>query len=180
VQASLAKSRSGLDEALSIIGGMMDPAAFLFETLAFITAEAALFAAVGFLILDLGDLAVDLIWLGLACTGRLRGPLRTYRSVGDLPPPRTPGSIAVFVPAWDEAMVIGPMLGNAVSAFGEADYRLYVGCYYNDPATIAAAREMANDRIRVVVGSVPGPTSKADCLNRLWVQMLRDEQAGIM
>ena len=60
----------------------------------------------------------------------------------------------MFVPAWDEAMVIGPMLGNAVSAFGDADYRLYVGCYYNDPATIAAARTVAGAQIRIVVGSV--------------------------
>ena len=54
----------------------MDPTALLFEAIAFITAEASLFAAVGFLILGLGDLAVDLIWLGLACTGRLAGPAR--------------------------------------------------------------------------------------------------------
>lgn len=154
----------------------MDPAGLLFETIAFITAEASLFAAVGFLILGFGDLAVDLIWFGLACTGRLAGPLRGCRSVADLPPARATGSIAIFVPAWDEAMVIGRMLGNAVKAFGEADYRLYVGCYYNDPATIVAARAVASAQIRVVVGSAPGPTSKADCLNRLWTQMVRDEQ----
>ncbi len=29
----------------------------------------------------------------------------------------------------------------------------------------------------IIPGSVPGPTSKADCLNRLWAEMLRDEQA---
>ena len=56
----------------------------------------------------------------------------------------------------------------------------YVGCYYNDPATIAAAQDVAGEQIRIVVGNVPGPTSKADCLNRLWTQMLCDEQDGIM
>ncbi len=153
----------------------MDPGALLFETIAFIMAEASLAAAAGFLVLGLSDLAIDLIWLALACTGRLAGPLRSYRSAVDLPPPLNPGMIAVFVPAWDEAAVIGPMLGNSVKAFGEADYRIYVGCYYNDPATIAAARAVSSPHVRIVVGGAPGPTSKADCLNRLWAEMLSDE-----
>ena len=95
----------------------------------FVMHEAALFAAFGFLLLGLGDLGVDLIWLGL----RLR-----RKATPPLPRPEAPGRLAVFVPAWDEATVIGRMLAHAQAAFGEADYRLYVGCYPNDPATIAA------------------------------------------
>jgi adsorption protein B len=67
------------------------------------------------------------------------------------------------------------MLAHAQAAFGEADYRLYVGCYPNDPATIAAVRAAAGPRVRLVIGPAPGPTSKADCLNRIWEQMLADE-----
>ena len=32
-------------------------------------------------------------------------------------------------------------------------------------------------RVRLVVGPAPGPTSKADCLNRLWERMVEDEAA---
>jgi bacteriophage N4 adsorption protein B len=141
----------------------------------FVMHEAALFAAVGFLFLGVSDLAVDLIWIGL----RLRQAWRHLRygqgSVASLPPPERPGRLAIFIPAWDEAAVIGRMLEHTLSAFGESGFRLYVGCYPNDPATIAAVRAVGDPRVRLVVGPVPGSTSKADCLNRLWEAMKADE-----
>jgi adsorption protein B len=129
--------------------------------------EAALFAACGFLLLGLSDLAVDLLWIGLLVAGRLRPAA--------LPVAQRPGRLAVFVPAWDEAAVIGDMLAHAQATFGAADHLLYVGCYPNDPATIAAVRAAAGPYLRLVVGPAPGPTSKADCLNRLWERMVEDE-----
>jgi adsorption protein B len=131
--------------------------------------ETALFAACGFLLLGLGDLLVDLIWLGLR--------LFRHRPAPAPPIAAQPGRLAIFVPAWDEAAVIGRMLTHAQTAFRDADYRLYVGCYPNDPATIAAVRAVAGPRLRLVVGPAPGPTSKADCLNRIWEAMLEDEIA---
>jgi adsorption protein B len=139
----------------------------------FIMREAAMFAATGFLLLGLSDLAVDLGWIGL----RLRGLARRGVSIDDLPPARHPGLLAVFVPAWDEAAVIGPMLSGAVAAWGEGDWRVYVGTYPNDPATRAAAGAVADPRIRIVAGGQPGPTTKADCLNSLWRALLADEAA---
>ena len=138
--------------------------------LAFVMRELAMFAAAGFLCLGAGDLVVDTIWLGQALRRRERQPafaadLRAARS----------GRLAVFVPAWDEATVIGAMLTHAQSAFGASDYLLYVGCYPNDPTTIAAVRAAAGPRVRLVIGPAPGPTSKADCLNRLWERMAEDE-----
>lgn len=135
----------------------------------FVMHEAALFAAFGFLLLGLSDLAVDLIWIGLKLMRRKPPP--------DLPAAARPGRLAIFVPAWDEATVIGSMLAHSQTTFGEADYRLYVGCYPNDPATIDVVRAAAGGRICLVVGPAPGPTSKADCLNRLWEHMLEDEAA---
>jgi bacteriophage N4 adsorption protein B len=137
----------------------------------FVMREAALFAACGFLLLGVSDLAVDLIWIGLRLAAR-SGP-----AARDFPSPRRPGRLAVFTPAWEEAAVIGPMLEHARAAFAGADHVHYVGCYPNDPATIAAVRAAAGDRIRLVVGPAPGPTSKADCLNRIWERMLEDEAA---
>ncbi|RYY22005.1 MAG: hypothetical protein EOP62_23800, partial [Sphingomonadales bacterium] len=94
----------------------------------------------------------------------------------DAPPP---GRIAVFIPAWDESAVIGRMLRAALTRFDHQDYILYVGTYPNDPATISAVAEVAatDARVRLVVGSQPGPSTKAGCLNTLWRAMLRDEAA---
>jgi adsorption protein B len=136
----------------------------------FVMREAALFAACGFLLLGLSDLAVDLLWIGSRLAARRAAPAA-------LPAAGRPGRLAVFVPAWDEAAVIGDMLTHAQTAFGAADHLLYVGCYPNDPATIAAVRAVAGPRLRLVVGPAPGPTSKADCLNRLWERMVEDEAA---
>jgi len=134
----------------------------------FVMHEAALFAAFGFLLLGLSDLVVDLIWIGL----------RLLRRRPEAPPSAArPGRLAIFVPAWDEAAVIGRMLTHMQARFGDGDYRLYVGCYPNDPATIAAVRGAAGPKLRLVIGPAPGPTSKADCLNRLWERMLEDEAA---
>jgi adsorption protein B len=154
----------------------MDWIATFFALCELIMREAALFAAVGFLFLGAGDLAVDLIWLGLASRRMLSGGQRDV-SAATLAAPERTGRLALFIPAWDEAEVIGAMLGHALSAFGEADYVLYVGCYPNDPATVAAVRRVRSAKIRLVVGPAPGPTSKADCLNRLWERMIEDEAA---
>ncbi|HEX8448231.1 MAG TPA: glycosyltransferase, partial [Allosphingosinicella sp.] len=152
----------------------MDFAGPLFGTMDLIMRESALFAASGFLILGLGDLAVDLLWIA----HRVRRLGRPPPALADLQPPARPGRLAVFLPAWDESAVIGDMLRAAVSAWAEGDWRLYVGTYPNDPATIAeaAAVASADRRVRVVTGGEPGPTTKADCLNRLWAALLADER----
>lgn len=139
--------------------------------------EVALFSASGFFLWGLSDLAVDLVWIVVVAKRRINLGSLPGRCAKSLAAPATPGPIAVFVPAWDEAAVIGEMLRHARAAFGEGDYRIYVGCYPNDPATVAAARALEDGRIRVVIGPSPGPTSKADCLNRLWERMRGDEAA---
>lgn len=140
--------------------------------------ETALFAACGFLLLGVSDLAVDLIWIGRTLWRRCTVYRRFRRSCAEtLPPPDRPGSLAIFVPAWDEGAVLAEMLRHSVATFDHTDYRIYVGCYLNDPASIAAVRSVADPRVRLVVGATPGPTTKADCLNRLWEAMLGDETA---
>jgi len=147
----------------------------LIDAGALVVRELMLFASVGFLVLGAGDLLVDLIWMGLQLRRRV---LRVPRAcVGTLPPPAVPGFLAVFVPAWEEAAVIGSMLRHATAAWGEADYRIYVGCYPNDPATAQAVRALGDRRVRTAVGTYTGPTSKAGCLNLLWEALFADEQA---
>ncbi len=139
--------------------------------------ELTIFAAVGFLIGGFGDLVIDLLWLGRTFWRRVT-VYRTHprMAVSTLPPPDAPGRIAIFLPAWDESAVIGPMLRHALRALGDGDWRLYIGVYPNDPATIAAVDAIGSARIRMVIGAQPGPTTKADCLNGLWRALLADEQ----
>lgn len=152
--------------------------ALLAQMTALAAREAMLFAAVGFFIGGIDDLAVDLVflvqrgWRGL----RGRGRIVTMRDLGRTDPS---GRIVIFVAAWDESAVIGAMLRSALSRIDYPDYCLYVGAYPNDPATIAAIAEFAavDHRVRLVIGDDPGPTTKAACLNTLWQALLRDEQS---
>jgi bacteriophage N4 adsorption protein B len=143
------------------------------ETLAVVVRELALFAAAGFLV---G--VVDLIWLMRSARRALVVHRRHPRAtVASLPLPGQAGRLVVFLPAWSEEAVIGHMLRKALDRFRHPDWRLYVGCYPNDPATVAAVEAAAggNPHVRLVVGDRPGPTSKADCLNTLWRALCADE-----
>jgi len=141
------------------------------------THEIALFAAAGFLVLGIGDIAVDAIWIKNCLVRKLlkrqeEEPSGAAPSAGKLT-----GALAIFVPAWDESAVIGKMLRNSLSALQHADFRIYVGCYPNDRASIAEVEWVGDPRVRLVVGSEPGPTTKAACLGTLWEAMLADERA---
>jgi adsorption protein B len=153
----------------------MSPFALLLTEL---TAELALFAAAGFLLFAIDDLIVDLIyffrigWRALAIYSRFP------RSFADtLPSPMRPGWLAVLIPAWDEAAVIAPMLRATLARFDHDDYRLFVGHYRNDPATQAAIDSVRDPRIVAVEVDVDGPTTKADCLNRLYASLVAYEAA---
>ena len=135
--------------------------------------ELLLFAAVFFVIGALDELAIDLAWLRLKLTGRTR-PLAFAA------PPETPlaGIAAVLVPAWREADVVAAMLRHCRASWPQRELRVYAGCYRNDSATLAALVEGAahDPRIRIVVHPGHGPTTKADCLNRLYAALAADER----
>lgn len=135
--------------------------------------ETTLFAAVGLLIGGVDDFLVDLVFL----IGRWRRGGRPRLTLATLPPPLRSGRIVVFVAAWDEVAVIGNMRSTAVQRFDHPDYRIYVGLYPNDRGTIRAASAVAerDPRIRLVIGTRDGPTTKADCLNTLWHALQRDD-----
>ena len=137
--------------------------------------ETMLFAAIGFVLGGIDDLAMDCAW---AWTRFMRKS--GARAMLDDFTITAPRPIAVFVAAWDEATVIGAMLRASLARFDYPDYRLYVGTYPNDRATIAAVADVAvdDDRVRLVIGEVDGPTTKADCLNTLWRALLCAEAQG--
>ncbi len=130
--------------------------------------EVALFGAAIILAGGIDDLLVDLTWWRV----RREEPLRTDT------PSAPPLPLAVFVPAWDEQRVIGAMLAATLARYDHPDYRLYVGCYPNDPGTSTAVRAIASGdaRVRVVMAPHDGPTTKADCLNHMWRALCRDDE----
>ena len=128
--------------------------------------ESALFAATGFLIGGIDDLAADVLYLIAA----RRGVVPAFASVSC--------RFAMLVPAWDEAAVIAPMLTAALERIGDYDVRIYVGVYPNDHATITAVQRVADPRVRLAVGAVPGPTTKGANLNQMWDALRGDEADG--
>ncbi|WP_435418415.1 glycosyl transferase family protein [Parerythrobacter aurantius] len=140
--------------------------------------ELLLFASLFFLIGAIDELAIDLLWLRLKRSGRIvTASLQPAGNATDRPRPLS-GPAAVFLPAWQEDAVIGTTVRHMLEAWPQGDWTLYCGCYPNDPLTIASASgsSSGDPRVRVVVHSVPGPTTKADCLNRLYRALEEDER----
>ena len=149
--------------------------------------ELLLFAAVFFLLSALDELFIDIAYLRLRFTGRLGGrvPARitgiawSHAAIDGAIVPRLRGPVAVFIPAWAEDRVIAATIRHTLAAWPQADLAIYIGTYSNDPSTIEQVRQAANEagqRVRLVVHDVPGPTCKADCLNRIHAAMCADEQ----
>ena len=127
-----------------------------------------------FLILSgLDDLAVDLIWWW-------RWSFRPAVAPSPAHVDQTPEKLtAIFVPLWHEHQVIEQMLAHNLATIQYSRYTVFVGIYPNDPLTGEAVARAAGRFPEVRIAHVPhaGPTSKADCLNWIYQQMLIDEEA---
>ncbi len=133
--------------------------------------ELLLLACFGMVAIGLDDLAFDLLWLRHAAKDGWKP--RSLASLGDAAAVR----FAIFIPLWQEADVVAPMVDHSIARWGEGDYCLYLGCYPNDAATRAEAERLAArypGRVRVALNSREGPTTKADNLNAIWRAMEAD------
>lgn len=135
--------------------------------------ELLLFALFWFILGMIDELVVDATWLWLRLTRRVATPRLARQDVA----PALRGTWAVFIPAWHEAEVIAATITHMLRVWPQEGCRLYVGCYRNDRATIAAAMAgaLGDPRLRVVIHDRDGPTTKADCLNRLYAALVADE-----
>ncbi len=152
----------------------------LWEFAVFWQQELLFFSAFFFLLGAVDDAVVDIIWVARWIKRRFtiyreKPPLRSI----NLPPPQHGGVMVIFIPVWQEADVIGSMLARTRMRWseGRTQYRIYVGCYPNDPKCITEVIRAArfDPAIRLILCDGPGPTTKADCLNRLWRALLSDE-----
>lgn len=138
--------------------------------------ELLAFAAFWFCVGLVDEFALDCTWLWLRLTGRAKsGRLRPGYGSGPLS-----GPAAVLIPTFQESAVIATTIAHMRKVWPQANLRIYVGCYANDAATLAAAGAGAGDdpRVRLVVHGASGPTTKADCLNRLYAALCVDEARG--
>lgn len=141
--------------------------------LALVEHELLVFAAFWFTVGLIDELGLDLAYLWL----RLSRRARTMRLAAGYGTDRLTGPVAVMIPAFREAAVIGTTISHALNAWPQQELRLYIGCYRNDPETLTAAMMAAarDARVRLVVHGAAGPTTKADCLNRLYRALCDDE-----
>ncbi|MEO0464148.1 MAG: glycosyl transferase family protein [Pseudomonadota bacterium] len=153
----------------------------IWQWLAVFQHELLLFAGVFFLIGAADDLAVDAVWLWLKARGMAPTPTHNRDALREC---ELSGPVAVVIPAWQEPAVIGDTIRHTLAAWPQASMQLYVGCYRNDPATIEAVimavagrngDKCGAQRLRIVIHDVDGPSTKADCLNRLH-RALRDDE----
>ncbi|MDE2434667.1 MAG: glycosyl transferase family protein [Sphingomonadales bacterium] len=135
--------------------------------------ELLVFAAFWFVVGLFDEFAIDCTWLWLRLTRRAR----TARLPQGYGAAELTGPTAVLIPAFQEASVIATTIGHMLRVWPQRELRLYVGCYANDAATLAAAMDgsAGDSRVRIVVHAAHGPTTKADCLNRLYAALCMDE-----
>ncbi|HYI97483.1 MAG TPA: glycosyl transferase family protein [Bryobacteraceae bacterium] len=87
--------------------------------------------------------------------------------------------IAIIVPLWNEAAVIARMVQQNSSSILYSNYHIFVGAYPNDEPTLNEIRKLETRYAHVHLAVCPhdGPTSKADCLNWIFQNVLAYEQA---
>lgn len=142
--------------------------------------ELLMFSAVGLALSGVDDLFVDAVYFARRSARWIAVRRAHPRITADQLSNADPGWMAVLIPAWDEAEVIGSTLRRLMRTYDYPRYHVFVGVYPNDPATLAAVRGAGDARVEPVVTARPGPTTKADCLNHLWRAALAYERhAGI-
>ncbi len=130
------------------------------------------------LVSALDDFLVDALWvlreLKQGVKRWRRGPETGLqsRSIPERP-------IAIAIPCWGEANVIGAMLDHNLAALRYSKYLVLVGVYPNDAATRRAVAEAAkrHPKVRAVCLPHDGPTVKADCLNWICRTLAEEELA---
>lgn len=153
---------------------LLDALAIYLLTLKYLT----LFVALLLLLFGLDDLFVDLvywsrrIWRALTVYRRHK-PATSEHLFRDNEKP-----LAIMLPAWHEHDVIAQMVDLSARTLDYENYHIFVGTYPNDPDTQAQVDKACarHPNVHKVVCVLPGPTSKADCLNNIISSILDFEQ----
>lgn len=130
--------------------------------------------AIWILFSGLDDLLLDLVCFYQWIRRKRRPALPSEEELRSKPE----AVIAIFVPLWHEHRVIGKMIEHNSAAIKYKNHHFFVGAYPNDEPTIAVVRDLEKRFANVHLAMAPhdGPTSKADCLNSIYEQMLLHER----
>ncbi len=126
-----------------------------------------LFISILINISSLDDAFIDVLALGIE-----RFSFRKQGTAGKEAIPHT----GVFVANWHEEDVLGRMVEGNLARIPIPSVQLYLGVYPNDTGTLKIALDLAAnhpDRVRVIVNTLPGPTSKGQMLNEMFRQVFQ-------
>jgi adsorption protein B len=122
-----------------------------------------------FLLGSLDDLLLDLVHAVFKLKPRQVSALEMTRWNAQAEDP-----IAVMIPAWQEYDVLEAMVRTNLKRLSYQNFHWFIGVYPNDEKTLSIAlrmQELYPEKITVIVNDRPGPTSKAQCLNRILTVM---------
>ena len=82
-------------------------------------------------------------------------------------------NFAIMIPTWQESAVIHAMLKNTFASYNYQNYHIFIGCYPNDPDTLAEIERICPQHNNLHISRLAsnGPTSKADCLNQIYADI---------
>jgi len=89
--------------------------------------------------------------------------------------------ITIMIPAWHEHDVLEAMVLTNLKRIKYDNYKWFVGVYPNDKKTLTIAlnlQERFPDKVIVVINDKPGPTTKAQMINRIMETMRGAEEAS--
>lgn len=129
--------------------------------------------AIWIVLSGIDDLIVDAVGFVVSCRGRIR---RARPSRADLLSAQQK-PIAILVPLWKESSVIGRMVQQNSAAILYRDYHFFIGGYPNDEPTLHEVRKLETrySNVHLTICPHDGPTSKADCLNWIFQNLIAFE-----
>lgn len=89
--------------------------------------------------------------------------------------------IAVMIPAWQEYDVLEAMVRTNLKRIHYENFKWFIGVYPNDERTLSIAMKLQrefSDKVIVVVNDLPGPTTKAQMINKILSTMKGAELAA--
>lgn len=117
---------------------------------------------------SIDDALIDLVALGIV----------RYRFPRIAEQPKSIPKTAVFVANWHEEDVLAKMVEGNLARIQNPEVSLFLGVYPNDVGTLRVAKALETkypDRVRVIINTLPGPTSKGQMLNEMFEQAFSSE-----
>jgi adsorption protein B len=105
------------------------------------------------------------------------------RPIGTRSATPTAPVFGVFIANWHEEDVIGKMVEGNLARIKAPPVKFYLGVYPNDIGTLNVARKVESrhpDRVKVIVNTLAGPTSKGQLLNEMFRQVYSSAEAPDM